>query len=210
MRSALDASMGAGGLRDPSIDLLRRTIAGEFTDPDYLSGQIEAAAAPSLRNLRRSILPSIAGRFAASGRTGSGVERGAFEDVADITSRSIAETAQRAIGAERGRQQQAAGVFPQIAASDRATALAQQGVTRDLQQTSQLPLQRLLQIAGAIPSLYQTESRGGTPGKPGKGSALGSIAGTALGGFAGPLGAGAGAALGGRLFGNPNQPILFR
>ncbi|NJO38331.1 MAG: hypothetical protein HC871_12910 [Rhizobiales bacterium] len=64
-------STDALGLTDPSVDLLRQTIAGKFLDPAAMAGQVEAAAAPALRQFQRSISPNIAGRFAASGRLGS-------------------------------------------------------------------------------------------------------------------------------------------
>ncbi|MEZ5935819.1 MAG: hypothetical protein R3F54_28700 [Alphaproteobacteria bacterium] len=185
------ASTDARGLTDPSVDLLRKTIAGNFVSPEALGGQIEAAAAPALREFRRSIAPSIAGRFAASGRTGSGAEASAFEDAQDIVSRNIAEVASGAIQQERDRQQQAAGIFPQVAAGERDAA-------NSALQASQLPLNRLTQIAGALPSLRITKSKGGTPGGGGgKGGSLGSLAGGLAGSFLGPVGTAAGTALGG-------------
>lgn len=190
------ASTDARGLTDPSVALLRETIAGNFLDPEALGGQIEAASAPALREFRRSISPTIAGRFAASGRTGSGAERSAFQDAEDVVSRNIAEIASGTIQRERDRQQQAAGVFPQVAAGEREAANA-------ALQASQLPLQRLLQIGGALPSLRITKSKskGATQGKQGKGGALGSLAGSVAAPFLAPVGAIGGAALGGKLFG---------
>jgi hypothetical protein len=190
------SSTDARGLTDPSVALLRDTIAGNFLDPEMLGGQIEAAAAPALRDFRRSISPNIAGRFAAAGRTGSGAERSAFQDAEDRVSRNIAEIASGTIQRERDRQQQAAGVFPQVAAGEREAA---QGAL----QISQLPLQRLLQIGGTLPALRTTTSQGttGTQGSPGKGGALGNLAGGVAGSFLGPVGTIGGAKLGGTLFG---------
>lgn len=190
----LAGAQGANGLTDPSVDLLRRTISGEFTDPSAISGQIEAAASPILQQFRRSIAPSIAGRFAASGRTGSGAEVGAFEDASEGVSRSIAQITGDLLGQERGRQQQAAGIFPQI--QQQNTAAAQTALNAE-----QLPFQQLLQVAGAIPSLRTTTSTGAQEGKAGKGGALGGLAGGVAGSFLGPVGGAAGASLGNSLFG---------
>lgn len=187
----IQGSQAAGGLTDPSIDLLRRTIAGEFTDPNALAGQIEAASAPALRQFRRSISPRIAGRFAASGRTGSGAELSAFEDAGDIVSRNIAEVASGAIQQERSRQQSAAGVFPQVQSGELARAGALFNVGGD-------QLNRLLSIAGSIPGLRTSTSRGATQGRPGKGGSIGSLAGAGIGAaFGGPAGAQVGAGVGG-------------
>lgn len=189
------SSAEARGLADPSIDFLRRVVGGELASPEALQSEIAAASAPALREFRRTIAPNIASRFATSGRTGSGAEVSAFQDAQDVLSRNIAETASGALARERDRQTQAAGVFPQISALDRSTA---EGVL----QAEQTPLNRLLQVAGVLPALRTSTSTGATQATPGKGGALGSLAGGVAGSFLGPVGGAAGSALGNSLFGS--------
>lgn len=193
----VDASGDALGLTDPSVAHLRSVIAGDFANPEALAGEIEAAASPTLRQFRRSILPSIAGRFAAAGRSSSGAEMAAFQDANDIVSRNIAEVAQGALSEERGRQLSAAGLFPQVQANElnRATTRFQM---------SQNPLDRLLKVSSALPALRQTTQTGGSPGKQSKAGELAPIAGAVIGTAIAPgvgtaLGAGAGQAASGSL-----------
>ena len=192
--NGIRGSASGRGLSDPSVGYLRQVIQGDFSNPDALAGEIEAAAGPALRQFQRSIAPSIAGRFAAAGRSSSGAERAAYQDAQDIVSRNIAEVAQGAVSTERGRQLQAAGLFPQIEQAD---------INRTLQefQVKQNPLDRLLKISSALPALRTTTQSGGSPGSQSKAGELAPIAGAVVGTAIAPgvgtaLGAGAGQAAG--------------
>jgi hypothetical protein len=192
----LGGALNAGGLRDPAIGALADTAAGKFLDPNFLGSQIEAASAPAIREYRRAIAPSIASEFAASGRTGSGAEFGAFQDANDILSRNIAETAQRSIAGERANQLQAAGFLPSIQQGEVQVGQGQLAFGGELERLKDKRFTRGLQGAEAL-QLFDTS---GEKKKGGIGGAIGTGLGTAVGAyFGGPAGAAAGASIGGSI-----------
>jgi hypothetical protein len=189
----LGGALNAGGLRDPAIGALADTAAGKFLDPSFLQGQIEAASAPAIREYRRAIAPSIASEFAASGRTGSGAEFGAFQDANDILSRNIAETAQRSIAGERANQLQAAGFLPSIQQGEVQVGQGQLAFGGELERLKDKRFTRGLAGAEAL-QLFDS----GPKKKDGTLGAIGTLAGGVIGAyFGGPAGAAAGASLGG-------------
>lgn len=181
---------GAGGLTEAGIGQLKDTIAGKGFDA--IPGQVNAIANPAIRNLQRSILPSISSQFAGDAGRGSGNEFAAQADAAEGVAGQIAAQAAQLQNAERGRQVGAASFFPQAQQGFTQTGQAQvQGGNTSLNQTSQL--------ASLLPALRTTTSTGaGQPKGAGKGGGIGSLVGAGAGAFfGGPAGAGLGAQLGG-------------
>lgn len=191
-QAGLAGAQSAGGLTEAGTSQLRDTIAGKGFDA--LPGQVEALTAPALRQLQRSILPSISSEFAGGAGTGSGNEFAAKADAQEGIAAQIAAQAAALQNQERNRQFGAAQFFPQAQQGAIQAGQAQiQGGQTSLNQTSQL--------ASLLPALRTTTSRGAgqqVQSGPGKGKGIGSLVGAGAGAFfGGPSGALLGSQLGG-------------
>ena len=102
-------------------DVLRGDYLDPSRNPAFESG-LAAAFRPIQRNLDENLLPGMDARFSAAGRYGSGGHQIADSALARDANTAMSDAAAKALmaqyGAERGMQQQAAGMAPQLANQD--------------------------------------------------------------------------------------------
>jgi len=122
-----------------------KTIQGDYLNSNpYLNQAMQTAARPLLQNFQDTILPGIQSGFSGRGRYGSGLQAYQQQKAGENLMTQLGDIGTRMsyadYGAERGRQQQALGLAPELAAQDYVDIgqLAQTGAMREQQAGAEL------------------------------------------------------------------------
>lgn len=98
----------------------------------YIQGAIDSALEGVNRNYQQNVIPGVNSTFAASGRYGSGAHENAMsmagQNYLDQAGQVATDMSYNAYDAERGRQQQALALAPQLAGIDYQNAQQLQNV----------------------------------------------------------------------------------
>jgi hypothetical protein len=128
-RNAYDAmaQRAADGspLMGDANDLLRKTMRGDFLDPNNnpgFQGALSAAIRPITQAFSDEVMPGIDSSFSSAGRYGSGLQGEAYSDANQDLARGIGDVTSNMVfnnyGMERGNQNAAMGMAPGFAAND--------------------------------------------------------------------------------------------
>ena len=130
---------------------LNETMGGKYLDVDanpYFQKALAAGFRPQNEQFMQEVLPGLEGRFALSGRYGSGAHTGTTDRAVDSLTRAQADAAAKASSgaydAERSRMLgaagTAAGLFPQLQAADYQdiNAMGQAGAGWDQQNQARI------------------------------------------------------------------------
>ena len=130
---------------------LNETMGGKYLDVDanpYFQKALAAGFKPQTEQFMQEVLPGLEGRFALSGRYGSGAHTGTTDRAVDSLTRAQADAAAKASSgaydAERSRMLgaagTAAGLFPQLQAADYQdiNAMGQAGAGWDQQNQARI------------------------------------------------------------------------
>lgn len=142
------AARGAGGspVTAAAQGNVTDTLNGRYLDPTSnpeFKTALEAALRPQTEQFMGTVIPGITSAFEGSGRTGSGAHQEAVDRATTSFNRTQADASAKA-GADyftsaRAQQLQAAGMAPQLAATDYAdlAALGEAGAAKDTRAQSQ-------------------------------------------------------------------------
>lgn len=136
------AARGAGGspVTAGAQGAITDTLNGKYLDPtsnpQYLQA-LQASHQPYVDQFMSEVIPGITSAFEGSGRTGGGLHQGSVDRAVTGLNRTISDADAKAgsayFGGERDRMIGAAGIAPQIAATDYQdiAALGQAGEAKD-------------------------------------------------------------------------------
>lgn len=123
------------------------TLNGKYLDPTtnpaFLAA-VDASHRPYVEQFMNTVLPGVTSAFEGSGRTGSGLHQAAVDQAVTGLNRTISDADAKAgadyFTGERGRMLSAAGMAPQLAASDYTDigAVGQAGEQQDAYKQSQI------------------------------------------------------------------------
>lgn len=185
--------------------LMNQTIQGDFLSPDsnpFLQQSIEAAQRPVIQQFEQEAMPRLRSEFTQAGqriqpqgsspfdRAAGIAQQGLTQELGDISSEMAAQNFQQ----ERGRQQQAAQIAPQLdqaqleqtiqsmEASALPRLIEQQGIDAGLEefQRQESAFLTALQSAGQL-AVPQTETLSGQPATQSSGEQFASALAEGLG-----------------------------
>lgn len=115
-------AMEGGPIIDEAGNYISDVIGGEYLNANpYMDEAISTAQRPTAERFADTVIPSIQAGFSSAGRLGSGLQAYQQQRAGDIAGREMGDIATRMSFAgyegERGRQQQAAGMAPDIEAA---------------------------------------------------------------------------------------------
>jgi hypothetical protein len=143
-QQAIDAlaARGAGGsaVTRGAQGAITDTVNGKYLDPNtnpYFADALKASHQPYIDQFMGEVIPGITSAFEGSGRTGGGLHQGSVDRAVTGLNRTISDADAKAGSAyfsgERDRMLGAAGMAPQLAATDYQdiAALGQAGEAKD-------------------------------------------------------------------------------
>ena len=193
-----NAARMAGAYAQPGLDMFTNTLGGQYLDPNYLA----SVAQPGIDR----VMGAVGARSNLAGGRGSSL-------AAEAAARGATSEVMNAYNAERGRQMQALGMMPMIAAGAAAPgaelarvggarmALDQRQIDDEMaryQYVQQEPWERLQRYTNMIQGIAPGAGQVSIGQQPADNSGFGRLLGMSMGGFlGGPAGGQFGNWLGG-------------